>query len=110
MGNADTSIFPKQIAQSVGSAHCSVQYCTLWYFSKLSPFYLTFFISCYHHDKYFHDNNCHVQGAGSSVEQLDLPLGVQQGGGEGGYRAGDHHDGEDGDHHDHDEDEDDACI
>ena len=28
MGNANTSIFPKQIAQSVGSAHCSVQYCS----------------------------------------------------------------------------------
>ena len=65
---------------------------------------MTFLISCYHHDNHdyhhVHDNNCHVQGAGSSVEQLDLPLGVQQGGGEGGYRAGDHHD------HDEDEDED----
>ena len=79
---------------------------------------MTFLISCYHHDNHdyhhdnhVHDNKCHVQGAGSSVEQLDLPLGVQQGGGEGGYRAGDHHDhdgDEDGDHHDHDEDEDDA--
>ena len=77
---------------------------------------MTFLISCYHHDNHdyhhFHDNNCHAQCAGSSVKQLDLPLGVQQGGGEGGYRAGDHQDhdedGEDGDHHDHDEDEDDA--
>ena len=44
------------------------------------------------------------QGAGTPCKQLDLPLGLQQGRGEGGYRAGDLVDCDDC----HDDDDDDG--